>query len=123
MPNDTSAPRMKQLTIRGSRTGTRFELYGVVAVKGDVKVLKLALLVQELKAREFGFEFGVGALRLGHGHSLFRIETSLDEAFGVEVGVELGELEGKGVDDAGLVVVFTQDCGDDFKMLLGHDCS
>jgi len=70
------------------------------------------------------FDLSVNFLGFGgHGLSLFGIEAGFDEAFGVEVGVELGELEGKGIDDAGLVVVFAQDFGDDFKMLLGHDCS
>ena len=98
-------------------------MYDVVAVKGDVKVLKLALLVQELKAREFGFEFGVGALRLGHGRSLFGIETSLDEAFGVEVGVGGDEVLGEALNKEFVSLVESQDFGDSFEVLLGHDCS
>jgi len=37
-------------------------LYDVVAVDIGIKPVEFALLVQELKAREFGFEFWVGAL-------------------------------------------------------------
>ena len=121
MPNDTSAPRMKQLTIRGSRTGTRFELNQEVAVDIGIKPVEFPLLlVEKLDARPARFEFLVSALRVVV-HDLILLDAGRNKPCCVEVGIDLGELEGKGVDDAGLVVMFAQDFGDDFKMLLGHD--
>ena len=89
-----------------------------VAVDIGIKPVEFPLLVEKLDARPARFEFRVGALRLGHGLSLFRIETSLDEALGVEVGIGRLEVSCEFHDKGEVCVLRLEDCGDSFKVFL-----
>jgi hypothetical protein len=93
-----------------------------VAVKFNVKRFERLLLLQEFEARPARFEFRAGALRVVV-HDSVLLDAGRNKPCCVEVGIDLGELEGKGIDDAGLVVVFAQDFGDEDEVFFGHDCS